>query len=238
MVLTCFLTPGCAAGIVANMARKLRIEYPGAVYHVMNRGDRRAAIFRPEPDYHLFLQTLAEACKKAGWQVHAYPSYLAPPRRRPAWLRVDRLLGDWGLPKDSAAGRGVFAAGLERRWTEDLRTLNRRIERGWFVGNEEFRRELLAQVTAAPGVSHYGEVVQEAVAQQAERFVAERLHALGWRAADLRARRKGDPAKVKPARAVRAQTTMPLAWIANRLAMGRRGYLTWLLHRQRVEAKI
>jgi hypothetical protein len=54
----------------------------------------------------------------------------------------------------------------------------------------------------------------------------------------LTARRKGDPTKVKLALAVRAQTTMPLAWIANRLAMGSRGYLTWLLHRQRVEAKI
>jgi hypothetical protein len=46
------------------------------------------------------------------------------------------------------------------------------------------------------------------------------------------ASRKGDPAKVKLAAAVRAQTTMPLAWIARRLAMGSRGYLTWLLHRK------
>ena len=61
MVLTYCLTPGCVSGILADMARKLRIEYPGAVYHVMNRGDRRAAIFRAEPDYHLFLQMLAEA---------------------------------------------------------------------------------------------------------------------------------------------------------------------------------
>jgi len=37
---------------------------------------------------------------------------------------------------------------------------------------------------------------------------------------------------VKLALAVRAQTTMPLAWIAKRLAMGSRGYLTWLLYRQ------
>ncbi len=28
-----------------RMARKLRLEYPGAIYHVMNRGDRREAIF-------------------------------------------------------------------------------------------------------------------------------------------------------------------------------------------------
>jgi putative transposase len=43
------------------MARKLRIEYEGAIYHVMNRGDRREAIFREDDDRHLFLKTLAEA---------------------------------------------------------------------------------------------------------------------------------------------------------------------------------
>src|ERR1700727_3073008 len=53
------------------MARKLRVEYPGAVYHVMDRGDRREAIFRPAQDRVLFLDTLAEACQKTGWQVHA-----------------------------------------------------------------------------------------------------------------------------------------------------------------------
>jgi hypothetical protein len=31
---------------------------------------------------------------------------------------------------------------------------------------------------------------------------------------------------------LRAETTVPLAWIAQRLAMGSRGYLTWLLYRQ------
>ena len=151
---------------------------------------------------------------------------------------MDRLLGEWGVPKDSAAGRGVLAAGRERRRTEDLRAVTRRIERGWFVGNEDLRRELPAQVTAVPGATHFGEAVQAAVAEQAERFVAERLRALGWRAADLTARRKGDPAKVKLARAVRAQTTMPLAWIADRLAMGSRGYLTWLLQRPPPEGEI
>jgi hypothetical protein len=83
-----------------------------------------------------------------------------------------------------------------------------------------------------PGARNFGEAAQEAVAVQAERFVKDRLEALGWRERDLTTRRKGDPAKVKLAAAVRAQTTMPLAWIAKRLAMGSRGYLTWLLHRQ------
>jgi hypothetical protein len=35
-------------GIVSVVARKLRIEYPGAVYHGMNHGDRRDAIFHGE----------------------------------------------------------------------------------------------------------------------------------------------------------------------------------------------
>ena len=44
------------------MARKLRIEYAGAVYHVRNRGDRREAIFEDDQDRQRFLETVAEAC--------------------------------------------------------------------------------------------------------------------------------------------------------------------------------
>src|SRR5438552_3326740 len=54
------------------MARKLRVEYGGAIYHLMNRGDRREPIFREDSDRLLFLETLAEACAKTDWQVHAY----------------------------------------------------------------------------------------------------------------------------------------------------------------------
>ena len=54
------------------MARKLRVQYPGAIYHVMNRGDRREPIFKDEADRERFLSTLGEACIKTGWQVHAY----------------------------------------------------------------------------------------------------------------------------------------------------------------------
>jgi hypothetical protein len=52
--------------------------------------------------------------------------------------------------------------------------------------------------------------------------------------ADLPAGRQGDPAKGKLAAEVRAQTTLPLAWIAERLATGRDGYLTWLPYRQAI----
>ena len=42
------------------MARKLRVAYPGAIYHVMNRGDRREAIFHDDADRKRFVETLAE----------------------------------------------------------------------------------------------------------------------------------------------------------------------------------
>src|ERR1035441_3850863 len=54
------------------MSRKLRIEYPGAMYHVMSRGDQREDIFRDDDDREKFLSTLGEACAKTEWQVHAY----------------------------------------------------------------------------------------------------------------------------------------------------------------------
>jgi REP element-mobilizing transposase RayT len=54
------------------MPRQLRIQYPGAMYHVMSRGNRRQDIFLDDVDRQDFLKTLAEACQKADWQVHAY----------------------------------------------------------------------------------------------------------------------------------------------------------------------
>ena len=54
------------------MARKLRIEYPGAVYHIMSRGNQGNAIFLADRDRKLFLDTLGEGCEKTGWIVHAY----------------------------------------------------------------------------------------------------------------------------------------------------------------------
>jgi len=54
------------------MARPLRIQFPGAVYHVLARGNHRQPIFKADADRHLFLRTLGEACEKTGWRLHAY----------------------------------------------------------------------------------------------------------------------------------------------------------------------
>ena len=42
------------------VARKLRLEYPGAMYHVMNRGDRREPVFRDDADRKQFVETLGQ----------------------------------------------------------------------------------------------------------------------------------------------------------------------------------
>jgi putative transposase len=54
------------------MGRPLRIQYPGAVYHVMARGSHGQVIYADDKDRERFLETLAEACQKTGWRVHAY----------------------------------------------------------------------------------------------------------------------------------------------------------------------
>ena len=54
------------------MPRKPSIEFDGAVYHVMSRGNRQEEIFRDDTDRVLFLETLTEVCARTGWIVHAY----------------------------------------------------------------------------------------------------------------------------------------------------------------------
>ena len=45
------------------MARGIRVEYPGAFYHVMARGNRRERIFRDDADRRFFCQTLGRGQK-------------------------------------------------------------------------------------------------------------------------------------------------------------------------------
>jgi REP element-mobilizing transposase RayT len=48
------------------MPRSIRIEVPGALYHVMARGNRRESIYRDDHDRRFFLKTLAEGCTMTG----------------------------------------------------------------------------------------------------------------------------------------------------------------------------
>ena len=54
------------------MARPLRIEFSGALYHVTSRGNAKKAIFKDEEDRRLFLHTLAAVARRFNWLCHAY----------------------------------------------------------------------------------------------------------------------------------------------------------------------
>lgn len=54
------------------MARPLRIEFNGALYHVTSRGDRHEAIHEDDKDRERFLEVLAEVVERFNWVCHAY----------------------------------------------------------------------------------------------------------------------------------------------------------------------
>lgn len=307
------------------MARKLRVEYPGAIYHVMNRGDRREPIFQDDDDRWQFLATLGEACVRSGWQVHAYclmpnhfhlvvetpqptlvagmkwflgtytgrfnrrhkvfghlfsgrykslivdgsgsgylrtvcgyvhlnparakllqpeqalreyrwsswPEYLRSPGKRPAWLRVDRVLGEMGIPKDSAAERRELERVMEARRGAEADAGYQMIRRGWFFGEQALKKELLDQISERMGSEHYGEERQESQVEKAEGVVGEELRRRRWTEGTLGERPKGDPEKVKIAVRLRKETLVTVAWIAERLQMGSVANVNTLLYQWR-----
>ena len=54
------------------MARPLRIEYPGAVYHITSRGNEKKPVYRDDRDRDNFLTTLDKVNKRYNWLCHAY----------------------------------------------------------------------------------------------------------------------------------------------------------------------
>jgi REP element-mobilizing transposase RayT len=289
------------------------VQYPGAIYHVMSRGDRREDIFLDDVDRQDFLKTLAETCQKSGFEVHAYclmrnhfhlvvetPEanlvagmawllstytirlnhrhqlfghvfsgrykalvvegsgngylktvcdyvhlnpvragllksedrlraypwsslvwYAAAREHRPVWLRVDRLLGEHGIGEDSAGGRAEFERRMElRRAAEDEEEALAPIRRGWCLGSEAFRKEMLERMEGQLGEHHSGDLRREQAQGRAERIVVEELRGLGWTEADLVSQPKGAAGKLALAARLRRETTMPLKWIASRVGLG------------------
>lgn len=295
------------------MARPLRIEYPGAIYHVLSRGDRREAIFRTGADRKLFLDLLAQTCRRTGWQIHAYclmgnhfhlvvetprgnlsagmqwllgsytqrfnrrhrlwghlfggrykallvdgrrgaylrqvcdyvhlnpvraaivsdrnkvhsyrwsscAHYLTTKRRRPAWLRTDRLMGEHGLTTESARSRREFSRRMENLRKEANRPQQLQpIRRGWKLGAEDFLDWILEKMEVRTKEAHPGRERDETEQAKAWRIIQEELKRLGWSKAALRRRRKGDALKVALARRLREETAVSLKWIAENLHMG------------------
>lgn len=305
------------------MARPLRIEYAGAIYHVLSRGDRREAIFTRDADRELFLELLARTCWRTGWQIHAYclmsnhfhlvietprsnlsagmqwllgsytqkfnrrhrlsghlfggrykallvdgrrgaylrqvcdyvhlnpvraailrtkdkvhsyrwsscAHYLKNKRKRPGWLRTDRLLGEHGLRGDKARARREFSRRMESMRQEANRPQElRAIRRGWKLGGEDFVDWIVEKMEVSTKEAHPGRERDETEQAKALRIVQEELERLGWTEAELRRRRKGDAAKVAVARRLREETAVSLKWIAENLHMGTWTHVSNRLH--------
>jgi hypothetical protein len=148
---------------------------------------------------------------------------------------VDRLLGELGIPQDSKAGRRQFELRMEERRAQEEEggTAWKSIRRGWALGDEQFKKELLAQMHRNFGGHHAGAEKRESAKEHAEGLVQEALARMGWTEADLFCRRKGDAGKARLARQLRRGTTMTLEWIAGRLQMGSASMVTFCLKQMR-----
>jgi len=163
---------------------------------------------------------------RSGERLLAYPwssfgAYLAASKHRPAWVRVDRLLAEHGIGRDTAEGRREFERRMEARRldaavTESLKALRR----GWCLGSADFRREKLEQMENELGKDHAGALRRESAEAKAERLVGQELKRLRWTEADLAARRKSDPLKLAIAARLRRETTLSLKAIAARVHLG------------------
>jgi len=73
------------------MARSLRIEYPGALYHVMSRGNGRQRVFLADGDYQRLVDGLESAVRKFAWQVLTFvPTICCFQRGKGRWGAVIR----------------------------------------------------------------------------------------------------------------------------------------------------
>ncbi len=111
----------------------------------------------------------------------SWPAYVPPPGKRPAWLRVERVLGELGIPKDTVAGR----RGLERviEWRRGRRQwrATKPFDGDGFSGGKAFKKQLLAQMSERLGPEHYGEERQASQEEKAEQVVAEELRRRQWK---------------------------------------------------------
>jgi len=151
----------------------------------------------------------------------SYNHYLTTKKKRPAWLRTDRLMGEHGLGSGSARSRREFSRRMEslRQEVNSPQQLQP-IRRGWKLGGEDFLDWILDKIEVPTKEAHPSRERDETERAKALRIMQEELKRRGWTKAELKRRRKGDEAKVALARRLREETAVSLRWIAENLYMG------------------
>ncbi len=94
------------------------------------------------------------------------------------------------------------------------------VARGWCLGSEQFRQELLLQMTTLSQSKFGGPEWRQSGEQKAERLLNAELDQRGWTEEHLERLTKGHEAKIEIARRLRAETIVTWAWIAEHLKMG------------------
>jgi hypothetical protein len=139
----------------------------------------------------------------------------------PRAMRVDRLLVEHGIGQDSAAGRQKFVRQMERRRLEAIdEEALKPLRRGWYLGSEQFKEQMLELMVGKLGESHSGELHRETAKQRANRIIAEELARRSWQESERATRWRSDPGKLASAARLRSETTLPIKWIAARVQTG------------------
>ncbi len=116
------------------MPRKMRVEYPGAMYHVMSRGDQRDDIFFDDADRYDFIKTLGEAGLKT---AQAKPDRLVAEERLPLGWSAEDLVR---RPKKDP-GKLALAVRLRRETTLTIKDITARVHLGTYnTANARLRR--------------------------------------------------------------------------------------------------
>ena len=143
----------------------------------------------------------------------------------------DEIMGEWGIRWDVPGAGRQFAAVMEARRQGEADEEFKPLRRGWCLGSELFRADMLRYVEDQRGAWHYGAELRESAEAKADRLSGEALRAQGAGPGQLRIWRKDHPFKLRLAAKLRAETTVTVAWIAARLCMRSRGRLSHLFYR-------
>jgi len=312
------------------MARQLRIEYAGACYHVMCRGNGGKSIYNDDHDRQTFLETLWECCKQTGWIVHAYvlmenhyhilletpeanlvagmkwfqgtytqrynarhhqwghlyqgrykslviddedpvyfktvgtyihlnpvhshiidvekqsvqdyrwsslSCYSLPPSKRPPAIMLSRVLESFYF-KDTRAGRKAYLVWLQKRAVEELDPKSRQrlaierksLKRGWYMGTEDFRDQLLSLIDKSTSDNFRGDQRREHGEYMAKEYIKNGLKSLQCSLSDIKEMPQNDIRKQALVWLIKKNTVVTGEWIRKEIDMGGKANISRALH--------
>lgn len=178
-------------------------------------------------------------------RMGAYPwgsLYWFPRRNRPRWLEPATVLAESGRLADTAAGWRSYRQYLAHMVEQDPRLRDEKfaaLTRTWAIGSAAFRAEIRARLKPSPSRATRFALLgaeREAVREARRELWEEQLRALATAfgiGLEHLPRRKSALEKLTLAAALKATTSVSMAWLAQRLQMGATDSVGSLLHRFR-----